>query len=226
LHQLFHMSSDLSSTPTNMSTTDTQPKLCTLCKKPAAQACSGCRGAPAPAKTTYYCGPSCQKSHWPLHKTLCKGLRNRIDLYRACDTIQELYYLYRELFFDMRILKVEKRGDKLHCFLQSIEPRVVSEWHRLVPFPSNLSNLSLEDKHALLVAGTMDSTVCLLPLIKMFTIGMYTTSSAFVESANSPSRRQHFFECIRGLLRGKNTQRRSCHLKCRYPYYKKWLGWQ
>ena len=36
------------------------------CDQPGTNKCSGC-------KTTPYCGPTCQKKHWPVHKESCDG---------------------------------------------------------------------------------------------------------------------------------------------------------
>ena len=39
-------------------------KLCAVCGKPGVLSCSACRHE-------FYCGPTCQRSHWPLHKGEC-----------------------------------------------------------------------------------------------------------------------------------------------------------
>ena len=43
------------------------------CDQPGTNKCSGC-------KTTPYCGPICQKDHWPLHKESCDGRLRKMGM--------------------------------------------------------------------------------------------------------------------------------------------------
>ena len=44
----------------------TTSKLCAVCGKPGVSSCSACR-------REFYCGPTCQRSHWSEHKRECTG---------------------------------------------------------------------------------------------------------------------------------------------------------
>ena len=43
------------------------------CDQPGTNKCSGC-------KTTPYCGPICQKDHWPIHKESCDGRLRKMGM--------------------------------------------------------------------------------------------------------------------------------------------------
>ena len=43
------------------------------CDQPGTNKCSGC-------KTTPYCGPICQKAHWPEHKEVCDGHLRKVGM--------------------------------------------------------------------------------------------------------------------------------------------------
>ena len=43
------------------------------CSEPGTNKCAGC-------KITPYCGPFCQKDHWPTHKESCNGRLRKIDM--------------------------------------------------------------------------------------------------------------------------------------------------
>ena len=48
--------------------------LCSACRAPSAKSkCTKCKNA-------HYCSKSCQKSHWPYHKSYCWGLMNQMKL--------------------------------------------------------------------------------------------------------------------------------------------------
>ena len=51
---------------TGPASTTTTPKLCAVCGKPGVSSCSACR-------REFYCGPTCQRSHWSEHKRECTG---------------------------------------------------------------------------------------------------------------------------------------------------------
>ena len=45
------------------------PEICGLCRKPSTSRCSNC-------KLVNYCSEKCQTSHWKLHKSYCKLIKN------------------------------------------------------------------------------------------------------------------------------------------------------
>ncbi|KAF7315697.1 hypothetical protein MIND_00085300 [Mycena indigotica] len=48
---------------------------CTVCDKPGVSRCSDCR-------TTYYCGPECQRADWKTHKVACAQMPKWYDKHR------------------------------------------------------------------------------------------------------------------------------------------------
>lgn len=129
---------------------------CAQCAKAATKACRGCTGAPlADGKGTArvaYCDAVCQKAHWPKHKTNCKITQARRTLYRAGETAQQAFYLYREFVFDMLIETVESNENAL------IVHHGNHETYPLVPFPHSLFSCE-KDKHMMLSWIASDNAV-------------------------------------------------------------------
>jgi hypothetical protein len=91
---------------------------------------------------TYYCTTDCQKTSWKNgHKGICKLLGATRTLYRAGSTLQQIFYKYREMVFDRRIVKIEEKNGKLYLHEQR-PPQIDFEMLRLldflVPFPTHL----------------------------------------------------------------------------------------
>ncbi|KAL8887544.1 MAG: hypothetical protein Q9192_006304, partial [Flavoplaca navasiana] len=53
---------------------------------------------------------------WSDHKSHCKALAARKTLYRAADTAQALFYVYREIAFDKLVIKVEREEGQVRLF--------------------------------------------------------------------------------------------------------------
>jgi len=50
------------------------PETCGVCKKPAKNLCTSCRGV-------HYCCRDCQSADWKTHKTICKTIRQKLQKY-------------------------------------------------------------------------------------------------------------------------------------------------
>lgn len=98
--------------------------LCGHCRKKAGWFCPSCLGAPdyekdKPAKTSY-CNAACHKADLESHRALCKGRRARKNLYRAGDTIKQVFNLYLEITWTRDVYKVERCKDA--CYQHEDEP--------------------------------------------------------------------------------------------------------
>lgn len=109
---------------------------CVKCEKGATKSCSACREGISDTgghvDTTWYCGTDCQKAHWSSHKVTCKAVQERKILYRAGDIAQLLFYMYREIVFDILITKVEKTDRKVLLYEGEYKENC------FVPFPTAL----------------------------------------------------------------------------------------
>ncbi|KAL8833231.1 MAG: hypothetical protein Q9170_004395 [Blastenia crenularia] len=108
---------------------------CARCGKPASKSCAACQNAPGEILgshgSIWYCGADCQRDDWVQHKSTCRILASRKVLYRAAETAQELFYVYREIAFDKLIVKVERKKGEM----------ILHEGHYeecFVPFPAAL----------------------------------------------------------------------------------------
>ncbi|MCJ1438853.1 hypothetical protein MMC27_008243 [Xylographa pallens] len=126
-----------------------QNSLCARCKKSASRVCAGCKSSPSIAVTpelltVYYCSRECQVADWLVHKPFCKASSSRRSLYRAADTIQKAFLIYREVVFDKLFTKVEEKNGLLllteGCYARD---------DILVPFPKTLVKTDL-DRQAIL----------------------------------------------------------------------------
>ncbi|KAL8942158.1 MAG: hypothetical protein Q9211_001527 [Gyalolechia sp. 1 TL-2023] len=109
--------------------------LCIRCCQPATKSCAACVNAPADEygshESSWYCGVDCQKGDWHRHKSLCNAPVLRKVLYRAAETAQELFYIYREIVFDKLIVKVARKEKEI-----IVHEGLYEEC--FIPFPSSL----------------------------------------------------------------------------------------
>ena len=111
---------------------------CAVCGVLANKTCQGCldgidaEGATAPR--TVYCSVDCQKKHWDSHKTVCKQLKVRKELYRAGDLIKKVYYTFRAHAFEVPLRKIEKMGDQIHLHAALNQPQG-DEWKAALSDP-------------------------------------------------------------------------------------------
>ncbi|KAJ8067308.1 hypothetical protein OCU04_004663 [Sclerotinia nivalis] len=156
-----------------MSTTTTpsvtQSK-CAQCQAPTQKKCAGCSSQldDETQAFTYYCNQSCQAKYWKSHMSSCKAHQARKRLYRAGDTLQEIFYRYRHAMFDKKIVKIERKNGKLYIH-EGEYPDMTSNLDILHDFPEKLVQ-NKEDKQAILtflaafdaIAWMKDATELLL----------------------------------------------------------------
>jgi hypothetical protein len=102
----------------------------------------------------------CQTADWKAHKTTCRRLKTRKSFYRAGELLQEVFYLYREKLFDKLIDRIEHRDGKMYIH-EGRYSQLLTEYDRLVPFPTSLCQDS-QDKKALLAHISCDDAVAWL----------------------------------------------------------------
>lgn len=125
---------------------------CAYCQMLALNTCAGCTDTPG-FENTFYCSLSCSQADKAQHKKLCKSLNTRRTMYRAGETLQEIFYMYREKLFDMPIVKVEKRAYHLYERLdihQGVYKFSLKDLGNLQVFPSEMCQ-SEDDKKSVLV---------------------------------------------------------------------------
>ena len=81
-------------------------------------ACGGCKlclsyAVTPKLMTSFYCSKSCQAAAWLDHKSFCKASSTRRSLYRAADTIQSTFLIYREIVFEKLFSKIEESNGLL-----------------------------------------------------------------------------------------------------------------
>ncbi|KAF2177628.1 hypothetical protein K469DRAFT_507433, partial [Zopfia rhizophila CBS 207.26] len=79
---------------------------CSHCGRDASLKCGRC-------KVHVYCNKECQKEDWKTHKAICNEIRLEKVIERAADTLQKIYFAFREKTFDNCIRKVEDKGTVL-----------------------------------------------------------------------------------------------------------------
>ncbi len=133
---------------------------CAHCHKHASRQCVACKDSPSIDKRTessWCCTTKCQKADWDAYKDLCRSLKERRDLCRAGDLLQDIFYLYREKLFDRLIDQIELRDGKSYIQEGHYAPHL-TEYNSLVPFPESLCQDPLDMK-ALLVHLSYDHAV-------------------------------------------------------------------
>ncbi|TAQ86697.1 hypothetical protein B7494_g4976 [Chlorociboria aeruginascens] len=109
---------------------------CAHCRRPATLFCRHCRDIPASIPATTYCSAACHAA-------------DRRTLYRAGDTLQQLFYMYREKMFDKWIVRIEERGGNLYIY-EAEADTVKSDLDYFLPFPGRLCSDDRWVKQALL----------------------------------------------------------------------------
>lgn len=153
------------------------PPLCAHCEKPAALVCGACKDTPSyedhAEGSIWYCTAECQKLDWTKHKTLCKSLKMRKQLYRAGSVLQDMFYMYREKVFDYHISKVEIKGSKIYlhlCYDEAVANAKRPPGARkdvFLPFPSEYVP-NLRDKQAILVySASADSAAWMFEMVQL-----------------------------------------------------------
>ncbi|KAL8994046.1 MAG: hypothetical protein Q9169_005888 [Polycauliona sp. 2 TL-2023] len=150
---------------------------CVQCGKAAFSACCVCLNSPG-GESTWYCGLQCQKDNWPNHKTACKALAARKILYRAADTAQAMFYVYREIAFDKLIVKVKRTKGQLWLFEGQYQDEI------LVPFPEALIKDENEKKAVLTYLACGDAYGYLDVLLKTM---LAATATRLRQNASLPS---------------------------------------
>lgn len=134
---------------------------CSNCGKHAIRTCMGCKNAPRYGdfpRNIVYCNSSCQKLDWKNHKTACKKLQARKILYRAADTIQRAWYVFREHTFDNNIKKIEEDGKFLRLIDGPYDADIPKIGGHFFPFPNALVK-NERDKKAILTVTMCDDAV-------------------------------------------------------------------
>ena len=145
-----------------MSSINQGSQLCGHCKTEARWFCPSCVGAPGyeedePARTTY-CNAACREADWESHKEQCSRRRARKILYRAGDTIKQVFHLFLKHQWWRQIYKVEREKDAVHQYegepiercdtlLLLDSPYVNSRFRR--PFPAEMFSNEQEKESAL-----------------------------------------------------------------------------
>ncbi|TGO23806.1 hypothetical protein BPAE_0121g00230 [Botrytis paeoniae] len=120
------------------------------CGAPAQMKCTGCSsplGEEAVA-IIYYCDEKCQAERRKLHKSACKAHQAKKLLYRAGETLQGIFYSFRQEMFNNKIAKVEHKDGKLYL-VEGQYPAMTTSLDVLHEFPFELLP-SKEDRHAVL----------------------------------------------------------------------------
>ena len=122
---------------------------CTKCNQPATKHCSLCAegvdidGQPLRA---YYCSEVCLHADRSKHRPACRSAKARQQLFRGGELVQQAFYAFLEIAFDMPISDVKIEGDKIHVYESEYDEDKDGPLHA---FPNHLLS-NPEDKEALL----------------------------------------------------------------------------
>jgi hypothetical protein len=113
---------------------------CANCGVRAEVRCLGCLDAPeyhiGDATSTIYCDRTCQTQHWPQHKAHCRALSRRTRLLRAAHVFKAALVTYREVLYDIDLLKIEKQDGVLYLHQRQRSPMTRA---KIVRFPAHLA---------------------------------------------------------------------------------------
>ncbi|KAM0796922.1 hypothetical protein BDR22DRAFT_794481, partial [Usnea florida] len=147
---------------------------CAFCdKSDATQVCAGCNGAPDPTITghvkTLYCNTTCQEGHWNAHKQECKAHQARKVLYRASETAQKAFYMFRENTYDLKIERMVAKGDSLFLYQGLCRDDSI-----FIPFPDHLLPQGWDKQAALTLLTCSDALAYMHELFRTMLKGICT----------------------------------------------------
>ena len=164
-----------------MSSSEAIPELvlisCSLCPRAASKTCLGCKDTPVfetdNPKTIRpgYCSPACQLDDWPSHKQLCEKLQARKLIYRSGAILQDIFYTFEELTWELDVWNIEKKDNE--CFVHIRVNR--SAYRPFISFKDfpHLLVPNDEDKKALLALYRCDESVAWMSeLVEYFLKGL------------------------------------------------------
>ena len=156
---------------------DSQP--CGNCKKETSFFCTNCLGAQgyendSPAETGY-CDAACQEADWESHNELCERRRARKILYRAGDTIKQVFQLFLKSkwcrdIYDVKMVRNAyfQRGDEPIDRCDTLylldSPDLFDGF--LKPFPAELFLNEQEKESALAHLNCHSSIVCMQDMVE------------------------------------------------------------
>ncbi|KAF7954191.1 hypothetical protein EAE96_005322 [Botrytis aclada] len=123
---------------------------CAHCGAPAYRKCTGCSSplGEEAVVAIHYCDGKCQAQHREFHKSACKAHQTKELLYRAGETLQGIFYSFRQEMFNNMIVKVEHKDGKLYL-VEGQYPAMTTSADVLYEFPLRLLP-SKKDRHAVL----------------------------------------------------------------------------
>ena len=131
---------------------------CAHCQQNAMKSCRACAGSPNDlsdkATNIWYCDTECQKGHRAAHKANCKTRQHRRIIYRAGETAQQLFYVYRKLVFEKLIVKMERMADEVLLYEEKYE-----DTYPFVQFPATLFTNEKEKQAVLAYLACDDALI-------------------------------------------------------------------
>ncbi len=170
---------------------------CANCEIDATMKCSGCVDAPEyqpeDARDTVYCNRDCQKEHWPNHKAHCRTLSQRKKLLRAAQTLKTALLIYRSIFYDIDLTKIEYDDDGTLYLHQNLRSNIVRA--KRGPFPEHLTT-NAEHREAALANNQCTAAMALLgPLTRKLLEGMQSPKSCLNKPGVTSHRRSVNDQC-------------------------------
>jgi hypothetical protein len=124
--------------------------------------CVGCMDAPeyrlGDSVGSVYCNRDCQKRNRSNHKANCRALEHRKKLLRTANLLKAALLTYREVVYDIDLIKIELQGDVL-CLHQNL--RSISARAKRGPFPGHLTT-NIQHREAALANNQCTMAMALL----------------------------------------------------------------
>ena len=132
---------------------------CAVCGDSTSKKCGGCaegldvdgNSLPQPH---FLCSDKCKLVDRPSHKDECNASKARKQLYRGGHLLQQMFYGFREVGFDLELVDVQVLGERIHTFDAEFD----SSSGPLYPFPDALV-ANGDVKKALLMVGACNDTL-------------------------------------------------------------------
>ncbi|KAK6366379.1 hypothetical protein LTR64_008394 [Lithohypha guttulata] len=138
------------------------PVKCAVCQTPTTECCVGCSNVvyftDLTADRTYYCKKACQEQGWQKHKEECKKTRalvNQQTLQRAATLMQQAFYTFRLMSFDLSFKSLKWSENTL-----VLKEGAYEFFDILADFPDELTlNESQQTKQILLTMTSCSDTL-------------------------------------------------------------------